>query len=105
MSSENLTENIDSTLSFLKSSAAKPLPPDELQVMLAYNMIVPAQIRGHLMGRPAPYEDALKKITVPVLVSHGKEDRMALIAMAGYTASVVSHAHHAVLGSCSAIQQ
>ena len=96
MSSENLTENIENTLSFLKLSAAKALPPDELQVMLAYNMIVPAQIRGHLMGRPAPYEDALKKITVPVLVSHGKEDRVALIAMAGYTASVVLHAQSSI---------
>ncbi|HET8562867.1 MAG TPA: alpha/beta hydrolase, partial [Candidatus Binatia bacterium] len=92
MSSEDLAENIASTLLFLKSCTAKPLPPDELQVMLAYNMIVPPQIRGHLLGRPAPYEDALKKIIVPVLVSHGTEDRVALIPMVGYTVSVVSHA-------------
>ncbi len=58
--------------------------------MLAYNMIVPAQIRGHLLGRPAPYEDALRKVTVPVLVSHGVEDRMALVPMAHYTRRVIS---------------
>jgi pimeloyl-ACP methyl ester carboxylesterase len=92
MASENLTENIENTLSFLKACTGQPLPPDELQVMLAYNMIVPPEIRGHLLGRPASYEDALKKITVPVLVSHGTEDRVALIPMLRYTVSVVSHA-------------
>jgi pimeloyl-ACP methyl ester carboxylesterase len=92
MASENLEENIENTLSFLKQCTARPLPPDELQVMLAYSMAVPPQIRGHLLGRPAPYEDALKKITVPVLVSHGSEDQVALVPMARYTVSVVSHA-------------
>ena len=96
MASENLAENIENTLLFLKSCTAQPLPQDELQVMLAYNMIVPPQVRGHLLGRPAPYEDALKKITVPVLVSHGVEDRVALVPMAGYTTSVITHARSSI---------
>ena len=96
MSSENLAENIENTLSFLKLCTARPLPPAELQAMLAYNMVVPPRIRGHLLGRPALYEDALKKITVPVLVSHGAEDRVALIPMARYTTSVVSHAQSSI---------
>lgn len=92
MASENLSENIATTLSFLKFCAAKTLPAEEIQVMLAFNMVVPAQIRSHLLGRPAPYEEALKKVTVPVLISHGAEDNVALIPIAHYTASVVSHA-------------
>jgi pimeloyl-ACP methyl ester carboxylesterase len=31
-----------------------------------------------------------------VLVSHGTDDRVALIPMAGYTASVVSHAQSSI---------
>ena len=96
MASENLAENIENTLSFLKFCTAKPLPPDELQAMLAFNMVVPPQIRGHLLGRPAPYEDALKKLVVPVLVSHGSEDQVALVPMADYTARVVSHAQSSI---------
>ena len=96
MVSENLAENIENRISFLKFCTAKPLPPDELQGMLAYNMVVPPQIRGHLLGRPAPYEDALKKLTVPVLVSHGSEDQVALVPMADYTARVVSHAQSSI---------
>lgn len=92
MTSEDLTENIENTIAFLKFCTAKPVPANELQTMLAYNMMVPAQIRGYMLNRPELYEDALKKITVPVLVSHGLEDRVALITVARYTASVVSHA-------------
>jgi pimeloyl-ACP methyl ester carboxylesterase len=92
MASEDLAENIENTIAFLKFCTAKPLPADQLQTMLAYNMIVPAQIRGHLLKRPEHYEDALKKIVVPVLVSHGREDRVALLTVAQYTARVISHA-------------
>ena len=92
MTSENLTENIENTRAFLQFCTARPLPPDELQMMLAYNMLVPARIRGYMLNRPEPYEEALKKTTVPVLVSHGLEDRVALVAVARYAASVISHA-------------
>lgn len=92
MASDNLTENIENTIAFLQFCTARPLPSDELQMMIAYNMLVPARIRGYLLNRPELYGDALKKITVPVLVGHGLEDRVALVAVARYTASVVSHA-------------
>ena len=96
MASKNLEENIANTLSFLKYCTAQPLPPEELQVMLAYNMVVPAEIRGHLLRRPAPYEDALGKITVPVLISHGRDDQVALVPIADYTARVVAHARSSI---------
>ncbi|HSE89932.1 MAG TPA: alpha/beta hydrolase [Candidatus Binatia bacterium] len=92
MASENLAENIENTLLFLRLSTAKALPADELEMMLAYNMVVPAKVRSHLMARPTPYEEGLKKLKVPVLVTHGLEDRVALIPTAHYTLSVVPKA-------------
>lgn len=92
MVSEDPMENIENTRSFLQFSTAKALPPDELEMMLAYNMVVPARVRRHLLHRPAAYEATLKQITVPVLVTHGMEDRVALLPMAHYTESVVAHA-------------
>jgi pimeloyl-ACP methyl ester carboxylesterase len=84
-------ENIENTILFLKSSTVKALPPDELSRIVAYNMVVPAKVR-HLLGRPAPYEETLRKITVPVLITHGVEDQVAPVSMAHYTASVVRQA-------------
>jgi non-heme chloroperoxidase len=92
MTSENLAENIENTLSFLKLSTVKALPPDELSRLVAYNMVVPAKVRQYLIGRPAPYEEALRKIKVPVLITHGVEDQVALVSIARYTASVIPHA-------------
>ena len=92
MVSENPADNIENTRSFLQFSTAKALPPDELEMMLTYNMEVPARVRRHLLHRPAAYEATLRKITVPVLVTHGIEDRVALVPMARYTESVVANA-------------
>ena len=92
MVSENPAENFESTRSFLQFSTAKELPPDDMEMMLAYNMVVPARVRRHLLHRPAAYEATLRKITVPVLVTHGMEDRVALVPMARYTESVVTNA-------------
>jgi non-heme chloroperoxidase len=92
MVSENPAENIENTRSFLQFSTAKTLPPDELEMMLAYNMVVPPKVRRHLLHRPAAYEETLREITVPVLVTHGMEDRVALVPMARYTESVVTNA-------------
>jgi non-heme chloroperoxidase len=92
MASENLAENIENTLLFLSFSTVKALPPDELSRIVAYNMLVPAKVRQHLLGRPAPYEGALRRIRVPVLITHGVEDQVALASIARYTASVIPHA-------------
>jgi non-heme chloroperoxidase len=92
MVSENPAENIENTRSFLQFSTANALPPEELEMMLTYNMDVPVKVRRHLLHRPAAYEATLRKITVPVLVTHGMEDRVALVPMARYTESVVANA-------------
>ena len=92
MASENLAENIENTLLFLKLSTVKALPADELSRIVAYNMVVPVKVRQHLIGRAAPYEEALRKIKVPVLITHGVEDQVALVSMVRYTASMVPHA-------------
>jgi len=92
MVSEDLAENIENTRSFLQFSTAKILPPGELEMMLTFNMVVPAKVRRHLLHRPAAYEATLRKITVPVLVTHGTKDRVALEQMAHYTESVIANA-------------
>ena len=92
MSSEDLTTNITATINFLRECTAKPLPQNEFEVMLAFNMICPAKVRGNMGGRPADYEAVLSRLTIPVLVTHGKQDAAVLVAMGEYTASIVKGA-------------
>ena len=89
MSQGDLAANIEATGEFLKACFAKPLPAQEFQTMLAFNMLTPPAVRGHMGGRPAPYEEMLKSLKIPVLVTHGTEDQLVLIGMGRYTAATV----------------
>jgi pimeloyl-ACP methyl ester carboxylesterase len=92
MSAAEPDENIEHTLAFLRACTAVPVPPEELQEMLAFNMLTPVEVRSHMSGRPTPYEDTLRKLRVPVLVTHGEKDQIVLPVVGHYTASVRSYA-------------
>jgi pimeloyl-ACP methyl ester carboxylesterase len=92
MGSENLAENISNTISFVRFLTAKDLPRQEFEMMLAASMVVPSQVRANLLARPAIDEEPFKRIQAPVLITHGVDDRVGLVSMAGYTANLVAHA-------------
>ncbi len=93
MASEDLATNIEATKSFLVSCFEVQPSPGDMATALAYNMMVPPQVRGLLGGRPANYDDILRRVRVPVLVMHGREDQVVLPAMSEHTLSVVQHAN------------
>ena len=64
----------------------------EMAVMLAYNMMTPPVIRGLLGGRTVAYEEVMRKIAVPVLVTQGREDVVILPAMSENTLALIKHA-------------
>jgi non-heme chloroperoxidase len=84
MTREDLAANIAATTAFLHACTAQPLPAAEFDYVLAFNMVVPAVVRGHLIGRAADYEAMLRAIAVPSLVMHGSEDAVNLPAVSEY---------------------
>lgn len=92
MTSEDLAVNIETTKKFLVACFKTQPSAEDMATALAYNMMVPAKVRGFLGGRPANYEDVLVKIKVPVLVTQGREDQLVLPAMSEHTLSLVKHA-------------
>jgi non-heme chloroperoxidase len=84
--------NIPSTIEFIKGFTANPLPPEEFQEVLAYNMAVSPEVRLGLISRKIDSSDALAKIKVPVLIVEGERDQLVLPAAAEYIASKVKHA-------------
>ncbi len=89
MSEADLAANIDATKQFLKACFAKQPSAEDYDTMLAFNMMVPPVVRGHMGGRPVPYEAMLRSLNVPFLVTHGTEDQLVLIGMGRLTASMV----------------
>jgi pimeloyl-ACP methyl ester carboxylesterase len=57
--------------------------------MLAFNMMVPQKVRAGLAGRPLDATEMMSKLKLPVLVTHGSEDRNSRLGAGQYTASVI----------------
>jgi non-heme chloroperoxidase len=89
MSSEDLAANIASTGNFLHACFERQPDPRDFETMLAFNMVVPPRVRAGLMARPANRGDILEHIRCPVLVTHGVDDRILLVALGKYTANAV----------------
>ena len=57
--------------------------------MLAFNMMVPPKVRNGLGSRPLDATAVMSKLKIPVLVTHGAEDRNAKVGTAEYTAKTI----------------
>lgn len=89
---DDLAACIEGTRAFLRACFERQPTPEEFEFMLAYNMVVPAQVRAAVVDRVANPGDMLARLTCPVLVSHGSKDPFMLPAMAQFTASQVKGA-------------
>jgi len=92
MASDDLATSIEATRRFVVACFKVQPSADDMATALAYNMLVPAKVRGFLGGRPAAYDEVLRKITVPVLVTQGSDDIVILPAMSEHTLSLVKEA-------------
>ena len=70
--------NIAGTAAFIRACTARELPADEFATMLAFNMMVPPEVRAWTLGRVADNSDVVGRITVPVLQIHGAADAVVL---------------------------
>jgi non-heme chloroperoxidase len=89
MASEDLATNIAATRTFVHGCFSKQPTDDDFEIMLSFNMMVPPKVRGALQGRPLDATENMSKLKLPVLVTHGAEDRNAKVGVAKYTASVI----------------
>jgi len=92
MATADASENAGRTLAFLKACTALPVSADDLDAMLVFNLLTPVEVRSYMSGRPTPYEEALRKLRVPVLVTHGEKDQIVPLDVGQYTVAVVSRA-------------
>jgi non-heme chloroperoxidase len=92
MFSEDLATNIAATRQFLHNCFEKQPSQDDFETMLAFNMMVPPKVRANMTGRTLNIDDILAALKLPVLVTQGAADRLALPAAAKYTAAKISGA-------------
>jgi non-heme chloroperoxidase len=89
MAAEDLATNIAATRTFVHGCFSRQPTADDFETMLAFNMMVPPKVRAALGGRPLDATEIMSKLKLPVLVTHGAEDRNSKLGNAKYTASVI----------------
>src|ERR1700688_723545 len=89
MASEDLVTNITATRTFLHGCFSRQPSADDYETMLAFNMMVLPKVRAGLSGRPLDATETMSRLKLPVLVTHGAEDRNARLGAGQYTASVI----------------
>ena len=89
MTSNDLSANIAATRAFVRACYEKQPSAEEFETVLAYNMLVPPDIRGAHLSRPASVGGVLPKLDVPVLVTQGGKDQLVLKGLGEFTAAVV----------------
>jgi non-heme chloroperoxidase len=87
-STDDLSTSIPAIRRFLRACTARPLGADDWSTALCWNMVVPAPVRGALFARAIDADDVLSTLTVPVLVTHGREDAIVLPSMAEHVLDV-----------------
>jgi non-heme chloroperoxidase len=89
MASDDLAVNIAATRAFVRDCFSKQPTQEEFETMLSFNMMVPPQVRRGLGGRTLEIDDLLKSLKLPVLVTHGSEDKNSNLIAAEYTAKMI----------------
>ncbi|QIG52000.1 alpha/beta hydrolase [Nordella sp. HKS 07] len=78
---EDFPANIEAIRSFVRECTARPLPHEEFENALCWNIVVPPKVRGALVTREIDSDDVLSAFSKPVLMTHGQRDTIILPAM------------------------
>jgi len=85
---EDLLLRIDGVRKFISNFSAEPLSREDAERAIAYNMMVPTHVKKGLLLRTENFDDTLRSLSIPVLVSQGDKDTIVLPAMSQHTASI-----------------
>jgi non-heme chloroperoxidase len=73
--------NVQAIRDFVQGCTARPLPRDEYEVALCWNIVVPPRVRAALITRAINSDDVLTILQRPVLMTQGRSDTVILPAM------------------------
>jgi non-heme chloroperoxidase len=98
MTSDDLTTNIRASRKFVHACFGGRPVGDELDMTLAYTMLVPAKVRAAVLDRTRNEGEMLARLQVPVLVTHGAMDRIILPAASEHTAAAARGGQLSIYG-------
>ena len=98
-----LEAEIEAAIAFLDGCYGRKPSEADFRKALGYNMLVPAAVRRAIAGwktEAAPTVAALRKVRVPTLITHGRDDAVVLPAAVDVTVSAIPHARVSWFDGC-----
>ena len=92
--SDDLPTNIAAMRSFIPVCFGPSISAEDFETVLAYNMVVRPTVRRYLLKRSVDFTEILERVSVPVLVSHGRADTLVLPAMSDH---ILNHCKTAIV--------
>jgi non-heme chloroperoxidase len=89
---EDLATRIAATRTFLHACFSRQPSQDEFETMLAFNMMVPREVRSAMSGREFDGDAIFRRLTVPVLMTFGTADKILTLEGARHAAAVIPDA-------------
>jgi non-heme chloroperoxidase len=77
---------------FIRLTTSVEPKPEDWYLTLGYNGVVSPQVRQAMLSRTLTHDDTLRRLTKPVLITHGLDDRVVLPAMSDHHAALIPHA-------------
>jgi pimeloyl-ACP methyl ester carboxylesterase len=90
---EDAEESTQSLRSLVRMCLAEEPSPEDLDLMLGYNLSVPAYVRRGLFSRSFDNDDLLPTIRKPVLIVHGAQDAVVKPAVVEQHKAGLTRAH------------
>ncbi len=82
--SDDLPDRIAGTRAFLRACTAKSVDRETFETWLAFNMLVPNQVRRWLFERELNFDPVLEALSVPALVTYCTADPLVVPAVGEY---------------------
>jgi len=82
LTADDLPTNIRGMRAFLRACLVRPIPAEDFETALCWNMAVAPRVRASLGAREIDDDDVLRGLVVPLLVTQGRSDTVVLPAMA-----------------------
>jgi pimeloyl-ACP methyl ester carboxylesterase len=90
--SRDVEESTAGLQSFIRLATSAEMTAEDFYLALGYNSIVSPHVRQELLSRTLSHDDLLERLTTPVLIVHGLEDRIVLPAMSQHHERLIPHA-------------
>jgi non-heme chloroperoxidase len=100
---DTLAKRIDAHIAFLRACFHRQPSEDDFAAALAFNVIVPQEIREAISSWSTALEEtraALTKVAVPTLITHGRDDALILPMAAEMTAAAIKESRISWYDDC-----